>query len=106
MARHPPQSHIALFDHAWLVIVLFGALSGCGTNSVATNSVNVRAENLNAPTVGRARALATVSATSIEEISVPGPSPSEPVTAKMTIRPKSSMVGETLEVLVLNRKTE
>ena len=77
MARHPPQSHIALFDHAWLVIVLFGALSGCGTNSVATNSVNVRAENLNAPTVGRARALATVSATSIEEISVPGPSPSE-----------------------------
>ena len=37
---------------------------------------------------------------SIDEIAVPDPSPSEPVTAVMTIRPERASVGETVEVLV------
>ena len=37
---------------------------------------------------------------SIEEIAVPDPSPSEPVTAVMTIQPNRASVGETVEVLV------
>ena len=37
---------------------------------------------------------------SVEEIAVPDPSPSEPVTAAMTIRPKSVSAGDTVEIVV------
>jgi Disulphide bond corrector protein DsbC len=100
MARHQPQGHIAEPRQAWLVIVLFGALPGCGSDSTAKKSVDVGAENFSVPTASRAHALATAVAIGIEEISVPDPSPTEPVTAVMTIQPKRASVGETVEVLV------
>jgi len=100
MARHQPQCHIALPRQAWLVIVLIGALPGCSSDSTAKQSVDVNAENFRVPTVSRAHAPATAVATSIEEVAVPDPSPSEPVTAVMTIRPQRASVGETVEVLV------
>jgi Disulphide bond corrector protein DsbC len=100
MARHQPQSHIARPRQAWLVIVLVGALPSCSPDITAKNSGDTNAEHFRVPTVSRVQTDATAVATSIEETAVPDPSPSEPVTAVMTIRPKRATVGETALVLV------
>jgi Disulphide bond corrector protein DsbC len=60
-------------------------------------SVDVIAEKPAGPTVNRGQAPAAMS---IDDIVVADPSPSEPVTALMTIRPKCATVGETVDLLV------
>jgi Disulphide bond corrector protein DsbC len=100
MARHQTQSRIEKLRRAWLVIVLFGTSPCCSPDSPAKNSVGVSATNLGVPTGNRAHAPVRAESTSSEEITVPDPSPTEPVTAVMTIRPKVVSVGETAQVLV------
>jgi hypothetical protein len=100
MARHQPQSHIAEPRQAWLVLVLFGALQGCGSASTAKKSVDASALNFSVPTVNRPQAPTVPVAPIVEEIAVTEPSPSEPLTAMMTIQPKRAAVGETALVLV------
>ncbi len=103
MSRRQPRSDLALARCAWLAGVLFGALPGCGPESTAKNSAGVSAVQFPAPTVSEIRTDETVVAPSIEEISVPEPSPNEPVTAVMAIRPVHASVGESVEVLVYIR---
>jgi hypothetical protein len=100
MARHQPQSHIALARRASLVIVLLGTLPGCSSDSTANNAVDASAENHSVPRVNPVPAPPTALATSTPVVSVPDPSPSEPVTAVMTIQPERASVGETIELLV------
>jgi hypothetical protein len=87
MARHQPQSHIAEPRQAWLVLVRFGALQGCGSASTAKKSVDASALNFSIPTVNRPQAPTVPVAPIVEEIAVPEPAPSEPVTAVMTSQP-------------------
>jgi hypothetical protein len=100
MAGRPSQKSIAESGRAWRLLVLFGALSGCGSDSTAQNSIDRGAESFGAPTVRRQPDPAAAAATRIKEISVPDPTPGEPVTAVMTIHPNHAAAGETVEVLV------
>jgi len=103
MSRHQAQSHIAQARHTWLAIVLLGALPGCTPESTARISVGAGAAQFPVPADSRTRAEDASATPSIEEITVPEPSPSEPVTAVMTIRPLRAAVGKSVEVLVYLR---
>ncbi len=100
MARHQVQNHIAEPCRAGLAILLIGILPSCHSESTARKSVDVNAQHVSVPIASRAPTDATAVPTTIEEVAVPDPSPSEPVTAVMTIQPKCASVGETVEVLV------
>jgi hypothetical protein len=69
------------------VLVRFGALQGCGSASTAKKSVDASALNFSIPTVNRPQAPTVPVAPIVEEIAVPEPAPSEPVTAVMTSQP-------------------
>ena len=100
MARNQTQSPIVGSCHVWLLIGLLGIMPGCGSDSTAQNSGDASAKSVSAPTERRERPVAAALVTSTEEVSVPDPSPAEPVTAVMTIRPDRAVAGETVEVLV------
>ena len=100
MWRIQPQSHLAEPRHTCLVIVLLGALPSCGPESTAKNSAGTSAALSKTSTVSRPHTDATTVKPRVDEISAPDPSPSEPVTAVMTIRPQRASAGDTVEVLV------
>lgn len=100
MSRDQPGIHLALARRACLVVVLFGAPPGCSPKSTATHSLGTSAAQFKEPTGGRVGIEPAVAATSIEEVFVPEPSPSEPVAAVMTIRPVRASIGDSVEVLV------
>jgi len=100
MARHQVQNHIAEPCRAGLAILLLGILPSCHSESTARKSVDLNAQHVSVPIASRAHSDATAVPTNIEEIAVPDPSPTEPVTAVMTIQPKRASAGETVDVLV------
>ena len=100
MARHEPQWQPAALPFPWLVIVLLGLLPGCGSDTAPTNAAGVRPGSTAAPTVIPEHADAATIAAATEEVSAPEPSPSDPVTAVMVIRPQRASVGATVELVV------
>jgi len=111
MARHQPQGHSDPRCFPWLVAMICGTLLGCDSETAATNAVAVGDETITERAVSPTLADTTAVAESTDEISVPDPSssepsPNEPVTAVMSIRPQRVSVGETAEVLVNIRIAE
>lgn len=89
-ARHAP----------WLTMTLVGLLSGCGADTAATPTAAGRTSRSSESFDVPKRSEASAPTGDSDEPSVPDPSPSEPVTAVMTLRPASVSAGETFELLV------
>ena len=86
--------------YSWLIVILLGPLSGCGSNAPDMNgdenkgNLHVQA----ASTLERSGNGADESADI--QFSVPDPSPNEPVKAMMKIDPENVPAGETVTVFV------
>lgn len=89
--------------YACLVMMASGLSAGCNSDSRLPEAVRDQAAD--SVTTTDAAPLPDSSATSTlrEQVPVAAPSPSEPVTASMIIRPESANGGDTVEVLVLVR---
>ena len=86
-----------------LLVMLAGHLSGCGIGSSAARPRSGEAEPLRPETVAYDQKPPAIPEPETEGVSVPEPSPSEPVTAAMKIRPASVSAGGTVDILVAIR---
>src|SRR5262245_44499941 len=86
-----------------LLAMLIGPLAGCGSGFQATGAGANRTVQPGEAVLARDEAKSTAKKPEPEEISVPDPSPSEPVKASMRFRPESVAPGTRVELLVALR---
>jgi hypothetical protein len=103
MMRKRPTLDIPARCHSWRGIVLVGLLTGCSSDPPVVDSVDERANKSSEMAVGVDHAYTAGVATDADLLSVPEPSPSEPVTAAMKIRSESAPSAGTFEILVFVR---
>jgi hypothetical protein len=100
MPRQQPRIPFAADPHAWVAMILLSAALGCGQESADTRAADVRPDEVAKAEVDTGLADASPPARDVGQLSVPVPSPSEPVTAAMTIQPASALAGKTVELVV------
>ena len=98
-----PKLRVKTCHHLWLVTILASALSSCSSDSTAINTADGRSDDFIEKAVATDREDVRAAAAIIDDFFVSDPSPSEPVTAAMKIRPENAIAGETVEILVYAR---
>jgi len=83
-----------------MAVIFVGHLSGCSSSSATTKSANDQVDGTAESKGTRNHGQGGAATKEIGQVSTPDPSPDEPVTATMSIRPESLSAGEAGEILV------
>jgi hypothetical protein len=98
--RQTLMLRMATDRHPWLALMFVGLLSSCSSDSSAISVASGPADTITEKEVATVRTDLNAGKMVSEDFAISDPSPSEPVTAAMKIRPDSATAGETVEILV------